>query len=56
MTVKDLRQSHKEETGTYPAGSDSFGNIYLIEHGARMDLINYINWLENKIIEQNEPT
>jgi hypothetical protein len=53
MTIKDLRQECKEETGNYPFGSDLFGQVYSLDHAKtkKGKLVNYINWLENKVIE-----
>lgn len=52
MTINDLRQEHKAETGNYPFGADYFtGIIGSIKEADSEKLRKYIDWLENKVIE-----
>lgn len=57
MTTKELRMEHQKETGVYPGNVpgnstfDPFNPEKSITHANRMGLLNYIDWLENKILE-----
>jgi len=50
MTEQDLRLKYKQERGEYPASTDSLdlpeSGDYLTVH-----LVDYIEWLENKVLE-----
>jgi hypothetical protein len=50
MTQKDIRREFRKSTGKYPAGDECSlnGNFKLYEGE---DLMDYIDWLEEKLIE-----
>ena len=53
MTTKDLRAEYQRDTGKYTPNPDNF-TVELLDCEEQYDLIEYVLWLEEKTIVQNE--
>lgn len=53
MTTKDLRAEYQRDTGKYTPNPDDF-IIELLDCEEQYALIEYVLWLEEKAIVQNE--